>query len=1071
MKSFSLSHFLTRIIRYYRVDCWQMILAVALCAMVVSGSFIIGDSVDFSLRKVSKSSIGKIKTVLRTEGSWLTKKSVQNFSAKNNASSQLIISTTAYLAKLDGNGSQKINLYGIKPAFASCFNDTVGPKIASAEIAINKALADSLDLKIGDRVVLRYFKPTGMPGDAPFSLQKSSIKTRSLKVSSLISGESGGNFSLNVSQQLPINGFLDFDFLAELLEQTGRGNIICSLEQADLGNLIKPYLTLEDYGLNLEREGKSAYLRSNSVFISDYLANQFKLIASDSQEAFGYFVNSIESGTKSVPYSFVTGIEKTLLASFSRNLSSIIINEWTARKLNVSNGDRLKMSYYLPRPFGLLEEKSADFSLEKVISMKDSEQYKRFAPVFPGMENAESCSDWDPSLPINTRLIEDDDEEYWETYKSLPKAIVDVQTAKKLWGNRFGGRTLLYCSFFPELEDKLLAALNQEKMGFITIPSAQQKIEATDKALDFRGLFIGLGFFVIVSALLLVKLLFEMHIERRFQEMSVMSIIGFSSNVLRKLLFQEALIICCIGAPFGVISGWIYAKIQILLLSSVWHGALNFSSLELDVRGTSLLISLFVTIFISMIPVFFFIRKFLLSDQHQLIFGSPNKFTPPDSGILYPTIFLAFAFVTILATPNKDAVQELALFFIAGFALLYFLTQWSLFYLANSTKIESPMKIIDLAKRNCIRKFSRSQAVIRVLAFAVFLVIGISANHRGEVENPWNKKGGTGGFSIFGETAIPFSGDLFSGATGKKNSQTGLGSETMLIQVPVLEGSEASCFNLNSVKKPSVIGVRPEVFKDRFDFAWQTDKQAGWEALQKEFSDSKVIPAIADSEVIMWSLGLKQGSEIEFKSSNGEVYRLKFVAGLKGSIFQGMVLVSLDNFYRLWPESSGSRLFLTNSSKLNFDNDFKGLTTSLNRYGVNLEPASERLAKFNRVQNTYLTMFLSLGSIALLLGTVAIGILLNRNLFERKNELKTLFAIGFTSSQLFNIIFMEHLFLFVIGVFNGLLSAGLAIYPVLISAQGKPPVTGILMSVLVLLVAGFISLYVSLRASWKEVNL
>lgn len=1069
MKRFSLTNLFLRIISHYRKDYWLMVIAVALCAMVISGSLIIGDSVDHSLRKVSQHSIGHIKTILRADSCWLSQKTVDKSVAKAKIPSELMISATAYLVKVNGSGSQKINLYGINPGFGNCFNQATGPKLLPGEIAINKTLANGLDLKVGDQVVLRYFKPTGIPGDAPFSLQRNSIKTRSLKVAMLIPGEHGGDFSLNISQQLPLNGFLQFDFLAKLMERPGKGNLLVSTTETDLGDKLKPFLTLEDYGLALETDNNKTYLRSDSVFMPDYLADLFKAIATDSKEVFGYFVNSIESGEKSVPYSFVAGVDIELLASHSSKLPTVVINEWTARKLNAISGDRLKMSFYLPQAFGHLLEKDADFSLGKILPMEEAIHLARFSPVFPGMDAAESCSEWDPALPVDTSRIEADDEAYWEKYKSLPKAIVDFETAKKLWGNRFGGRTLLYGSFFSDLKKKLLSALTPDRIGLVSIPLAKQKLNAAHKAMDFRGLFLGLGFFVIIAALLLVKLLFEMHLERRFQEMAVMSVMGFSSGVLKKLLLQEALLICIVGAPIGVILGLIYAKIQIFLLGSVWQGALNFSSLDLNVRPLSLLIALAAAILISMAPVFLVIRRFLLSDQHQLISGSPDKFTPPKINLLYPTVFLGITFVTIQAIPNKDAVLELALFFIAGFALLYFLTQLSLSYLSSSIKDKSAMKLFDLAKRNSVRRFKRSQAVVRVLAFALFLIIGISANHKGEMGNPWQKSGGTGGFSIYGETAIPISGDLFSKKARQDLNLGDLASETIIAQIPIIEGSEASCFNLNSVKKPSIIGVKPEDFKGTFDFAWKLDENSDWEVLNKNFGDSKIIPVIADAEVIMWSLGLKQGSELEFRASNGEIYRLKFVAGLKGSIFQGMVLVSLDNFYGLWPESSGSRLFLANSSESNFNHDFNLLSQSLSRYGAQVQPAAQRLARFNRVQNTYLSMFLALGSIALLLGCAAIAILLNRNLLERKKELKTLSDIGYSSSQLFSLLFMEHLFLFLIGVLDGVLAAALAIYPVLASTQGQPPIKGMIIAVLALLLTGALSLYLSLRASLKEI--
>ena len=49
------------------------------------------------------------------------------------------------------------------------------------------------------------------------------------------------------------------------------------------------------------------------------------------------------------------------------------------------------------------------------------------------------------------------------------------------------------------------------------------------------------------------------------------------------------------------------------------------------------------------------------------------------------------------------------------------------------------------------------------------------------------------------------------------------------------------------------------------------------------------------------------------------------------------------------------------------------LEQSLSDYGFDVTPASDRLASFHRVENTYLSTFQTLGSLGLILGTTGLA--------------------------------------------------------------------------------------------------
>ena len=54
-------------------------------------------------------------------------------------------------------------------------------------------------------------------------------------------------------------------------------------------------------------------------------------------------------------------------------------------------------------------------------------------PDFPGIEKAESTSDWDAGFPL-VHKIRQKDEDYWKKYRGTPKAFITLAAGQKMWG-------------------------------------------------------------------------------------------------------------------------------------------------------------------------------------------------------------------------------------------------------------------------------------------------------------------------------------------------------------------------------------------------------------------------------------------------------------------------------------------------------------------------------------------------------------------------------------------------------------------------------------------------------------
>jgi ABC-type antimicrobial peptide transport system permease subunit len=107
--------------------------------------------------------------------------------------------------------------------------------------------------------------------------------------------------------------------------------------------------------------------------------------------------------------------------------------------------------------------------------------------------------------------------------------------------------------------------------------------------------------------------------------------------------------------------------------------------------------------------------------------------------------------------------------------------------------------------------------------------------------------------------------------------------------------------------------------------------------------------------------------------------------------------------------------------------------------GLELTPTARRLNQFNAVQNTYLNTFQILGGLGLLLGSVGLGVVVLRNVFERRGELALMRAVGFAQPLLRRLVLTEHVLLLSMGLALGLVAAGLVVLPSLLSPGAGVP--------------------------------
>jgi putative ABC transport system permease protein len=168
-----------------------------------------------------------------------------------------------------------------------------------------------------------------------------------------------------------------------------------------------------------------------------------------------------------------------------------------------------------------------------------------------------------------------------------------------------------------------------------------------------------------------------------------------------------------------------------------------------------------------------------------------------------------------------------------------------------------------------------------------------------------------------------------------------------------------------------------------------------------------------------------------------------------------------------FPDGSGYEYFLMDAPTNRIDDISATRSRAMQDYGMEITPATRRLNQFNAVQNTYLGTFQTLGGLGLLLGSAGLGIVVLRNVLERRGELAVLLAVGFRKRRVERLVLMEHAGLLGLGLAIGLVAAGVAVLPTLISPDAQLPYATLVPTLGAVLANGLIWTWAATRLAMR----
>jgi putative ABC transport system permease protein len=1098
-----------------------VVLGAAIGSAALIGALVVGDSVRISLREMALARLGQTELAL-TAGDRFFRNALA--AEMQSAVAPELGVKLAAAVQLDGTANavdgtaraNRVQVLGVDEAFwAFADKPPAFNAIPADAVVLNQPLATQLNVGTGDTILLRVLKPSLLSRDAAITPQDDLAVAMRLRVHAVVTDAELGRFSLRANQIAPYTAFLDRAGLQDRLKLPGRANLLLAtgLDPESAAIFLEQSWQLADAELELRHVTATGEieLRSPRVFLDPAKIVAAEAAAPDARPVLTYFANEIRSGANSTPYSMITALGPPLVPAGLAN-DQIILNDWLAEDLNAQPGDEVSFRYYLLDAGRELAEVTNTFRVHSIVPLAGAAADRALMPDFPGVSDAETTRDWEAGFELESHRIRPKDEAYWKDHRGTPKAFITLAAGKRIWANRFGDTTALRwpanTADTNELARAILGNLQPAEVGLRFEPVREQALAASSQGIDFGGLFIGFSFFLIAAALLLMALLFQFGLEQRATETGTLLALGFRPKEVRGLLLKEGVALGLVGGLLGALGGLAYAKAMVGGLTSIWSAAVGSAALSFHATTQTVIAGIFGAALVSALTIWWTLRKQANQPARELLNeggdAAAQRFDAASGKgsllvggflLLGSLALVAGAFKKGLASASGDFFGVGALVLIAG---LLFVRVWFArlnrsadgSFAQNSVdgsggravrapKDAGPGELTQrqLALRNATRRSKRSVATIALLASGTFLVVAIAAFRLDATQDAAQRTSGTGGFALIGESALPVSHDL---NTERGRDFFGLNPRTVegasFVPFRVREGDEASCLNLNKAQNPKVVGVNPQLLAERgaFTFAALADKSAlsdgssPWLALYRDPAlAADEVPCIGDFNSLQWALQKKVGDIIEMTDEQGRPLKLRIVGAVKNSILQGNLVIDEAEFLKRFPGESGYRMFLIDAPADQVADISAALSRGMSDIGLELTPAVERMNAFNAVQNTYLSTFQVLGGLGLLLGSAGLGVVVLRNVLERRGELGLMLAVGFRRRELQRMILVEHLFLLLLGLGLGLVTAVIAILPAVLSPGGEIPWRSLPLTLAGVLLNGLVWTWLATRVALR----
>ena len=1134
----SLLKVILRSLVYYRRSNAAVVLGAAVGVAVITGSLLVGDSATGSLRDLALQRLGRASHAL-TSGAFFREQLAadvaadETFRRRFHQCAPAIVLDAIATAPRSGVAIPRATVLGVDERFWRLGRAGAGPALNGREVAVNRMLARDLDIAVGDSVIVKVPRATGASAESLFGRRSpdQTLQSIRLTVSRIIGDEDLGGFTLRSDWPQPRNVYVALSWLQEQLAATAQVNTLLVAGEGgkpddaraagadELDDVLARSAALGDYGLRLVHNAARGYwsLESRRVVLEPGVVDAARQAATDldvpATLTSVYLANRIalargDDGTGGIPYSTVAAVDLAAPEPFGPLRSAggeplpealkadeVLLNTWAADDLGARVGDAVRMEYYRVGADGTLADSGRrTFTLRGIVAMEGAGADRGLVPDIEGLTDVEGLDDWKPPFKVDMERIRVADDEYWERWRTTPKAFIAYEAARDLWRPErpvAGGTDLPWVTSVriapPDgsgpgdalnaFEAALLGRLSPRAGGLLFRPVKAEALRSAEGSTDFAGLFLGMSFFLVIVAAMLVGLLMRLSVEQRAREMGILLAEGFAPRAVGRVVVGEGALLAVGGALVGVPLGVAYAWLILAALRTWWVGALGPFTLTLHLTAASLVIGAVSGWLVAVAAAWWSARLVRKASPLALLAGwralgrdlSP-RWVPlcRTAGLLALAVVMALVILGVMGV--LDATVAFFLIgptFLAGLGCLMMLAlvarPRSRCDAGRSWTVTS---VRHLAAAGLGRQPVRSAATAGLIALATFAIVAVAANRVDFARGPADGgPPGAGGFGLVARSELPLAVSPAT-AEGRKALRFDAEAQRLLggariVPFRIHSGDDASCLNLQRPVAPRVVGVPGTLIERNAFLVVATFRGGGaevgdnpWRLLLRE-ADDGTVPAFADESSATWILRAGLGDVLTVSGRAGDV-RLRLVGLLRGSIFQGDLLIAEDRFIEAFGPD-GYRGLLVDVPEADVGGVALALRRNLGPLGFDVRRTGDVLADFAGVQNAYLATFHTLGGLALVLGVFAVVTVLLRNVVERRSELGMLLALGFRHRDVARLVVWESMTLVAAGLVMGTASGLVAVVPRLSAIRSGVPWGSLVLTVLGIAAAGYLA--------------
>ena len=629
-----------------------MVCATCISTLVITGSLIAGHSLERSIESAAYENLGEIDESVSSDrlfdGSLMDRLAANvNLMEKVDHLAPLIYleaiagnpttGTRTGTAKIVGFDHEFLDLGELVSSDGKKLDGTLAPN----EVYVNEKLAVEISVGKGDKLNISFSRPDQL-FEAIFLGNLGSTNVRlQFRVKEVVKDESLGRFQMNANRNPPQNVYVALGSLQKVL---GAGDVVNTILVSNNGGVreggelsgevsrllessLDDALGHEDAGLRVVQNPEKGYvkLESENVF---FQYRYYELLGDDqaledlavTSPVLTYFWNELSFQDRSVPYSTVTAFDPALdseLGLFTLNESAheesgnsreiegalgeneIILNNWTAERLQAVPGDVVAMNFSVMDEFYGLSYHSQNFTVRYIVDMVGKANDSMLMPSFPGIEGKISAFDWSPPFPMDLNRITEDDEKYWEEFGGTPKAFITLGTGAKLWKTDIGNITQLRLSpgegtnlstLALEIERVLDAGVGRSESAITVTAVKQDALDSAEGVEIFTAMFLAYSTACMVAAAILIILLVTLRVDSRMVEIGMLRAVGFKRRAITEIFLVEGAILSITGGGIGVFAGLLFGAFMTAGMNSFWSAIVEGAPVSFHVTADSLVI-------------------------------------------------------------------------------------------------------------------------------------------------------------------------------------------------------------------------------------------------------------------------------------------------------------------------------------------------------------------------------------------------------------------------------------------------------------------------------------------------